>query len=182
MICLLFWLQIFFQIKDEDAVKKYVYFGGIEHSIRKEVRLITQETKLFLRRHQDYKSAAWTVGNHLPSRSLSKNHAVSGGAVLFKKCSYWPCVVVATQAKSGSNGSDLELLQIQYWGKKKRDSCQKVKLNVWCRWNNAAGRKIVLTISVLSPGIHRHHHHLDYTQYCHHCWTIITATTISIAR
>lgn len=44
MIGFLFRLQTFFQIKDEDAVKKYVYFGGIEHSIRKEVRLITQET------------------------------------------------------------------------------------------------------------------------------------------
>ena len=27
-----------FQIKDEDIVKKYVYFGGVEHSIRREVR------------------------------------------------------------------------------------------------------------------------------------------------
>lgn len=44
MTCFLFRLQTFFQIKDEDAVKKYVYFGGIEHSIRKEVRLITLET------------------------------------------------------------------------------------------------------------------------------------------
>lgn len=43
MICFLFRLQTFFQIKDEDAMKKYVYFGGIEHSIRKEVILITQE-------------------------------------------------------------------------------------------------------------------------------------------
>ena len=30
--------MIGFQIKDEDTVKKYVYFGGIEHSIRREVQ------------------------------------------------------------------------------------------------------------------------------------------------
>lgn len=30
-----------FQIKDEVTVKKYVYFGGIEHSIRREVRFIS---------------------------------------------------------------------------------------------------------------------------------------------
>ena len=84
MIYLLFWLQIFFQIKDEDAVKKYVYFGGIEHSIRKEVRLNTQETTNFF-----VKTSRLQKRRLNCRKSLSKNHAVLGGAVLFKKCSCW---------------------------------------------------------------------------------------------
>lgn len=33
-------ISIVYQINDEEAVKKYVYYGGMDHSIRKEVKSI----------------------------------------------------------------------------------------------------------------------------------------------
>ena len=98
-------------------MKKYVYFGGIEHSIRKEVRLITQETtKLFC---EDIKiiKAPLELSEIIFSQDLYQRTMQCQAVQFYLRSVHVdvrPCVVVATQAKSGSNGNDLEILQIQY--------------------------------------------------------------------
>ena len=165
MICLLFWWQTFFQIKDEDAVKKYVYFGGIEHSIRKEVSLITQETtKLFC---EDIKitKAPLELSEIIFSQDLYQRTMQCQAVQFYLRSVHIDVRSLPRMLSRVATEMTLNFYKCNIEEKKNGQLSKGERLNVWCRWNNAARRKIVLTIWVLSPGIHRHHHHLDYTQY-----------------